>query len=245
MQVSILSVSSILVTAGFAFGQTGGIPLAVLKTDEQISALQALVQAKPENLALQSQLAGAFIQKTRETTDFGYLDRASKIVDNVIAADSQDYQALRLRSEIELERHEFARVAEDSWKLTEMAPADSWNWGTLGDALIELGQYDAAADAYQKMVSLHPDLSSYNRAAWYRFLANDMSGAIDIMQRAIAAGSASAENTAWCIVELGDLLMKSGRSAEAQKVYAAAIKTFPGYQKVTLGWEGAGGAGRY
>lgn len=212
-----------------AFGQTGGIPLAALKTDDQISALQVLIKSKPENLALETQLAGTYIQKTRETTDFGYLDRASKIVDNVIAADSQDYQALRLRSEIELERHQFSQVAEDSRRLTAMAPTDPWNWGTLGDALIELGQYDAAADAYQKMVSLHPDLASYNRAAWYHFLAGDMPGAIDIMQRAITSGSASPENTAWCIVELGHLLMKSGRSAEAEKVYAAAIRTFPGY----------------
>ncbi len=222
-------------TAASAFGQTGGIPLGILKTDDQIAALQTLIQAKPENLGFQSQLAGAYIQKTRETTDFSYLDRASKIVDNVVAADSQDYQALRLRSEIELERHEFAQVAEDSRRLTKMAPADPWNWGTLGDALIELGQYDDAADAYQKMVSLHPDLASYNRAAWYHFLAGDMPGAIDIMQRAITSGSASPENTAWCIVELGHLLMKSGRSAEAEKVYAAAVKTFPGYHPAYAG----------
>ena len=103
----------------------------------------------------------------------------------MVSADSHDYEALRLRSEMELERHEFAKVAEDSRQLTKMAPDDPWNWGTLGDALIELGQYDAAAEAYQKMVTLRPDLASYNRAAWFRFLAGDMPAAIEIMQRAI------------------------------------------------------------
>jgi len=225
----------LLIAAASAFGQTGGIPLGVLKTDDQITALQTLIKTKPEDLSYQSQLAGAYIQKTRETTDFSYLDRASKIVDNVVAADSDDYQALRLHSEIELERHEFSRVADDSRRLTQFSPGDPWNWGTLGDALIELGQYDDAAEAYQKMVSLRPDLASYNRAAWFRFLAGDMPGAIDIMQRAIVSGSPSAENTAWCMVELGHLLMKSGRSAEAQKVYAAALKTFPGYHPAYAG----------
>ena len=225
----------LVAAATSAFGQAGGNPLAVLKTDDQIAAAQILIQAKPESLQYQTQLAAAYIQKVRETTDFSYLDRASKIVDNVVSADSHDYQALRLRSEIELERHEFAKVAEDSRKLTKMAPEDPWNWGTLGDALIELGQYNDAAEAYQKMVTLRPDLASYNRAAWFRFLAGDMPGAVEIMQRAISAGSPSAENTAWCLVELGHLYLKSGHSADAEKAYQAAITTFPGYHPAYAG----------
>ena len=74
-----------------------------------------------------------------------------------------------------------------------------------------MGDYDGAAEAYQKMVTLRPDLASYNRAAWFRFLSGDMPGAIDIMKRAIAAGSPSSENTAWCLVELGHLYMKNGQ----------------------------------
>ena len=220
----------VLCAAVSAFGQTGGAnPLSVLKTDDQIAAYQLLIQTKPEELHYQNRLAAAYIQKVRETTDFSYLERASKIVDNVVSADRHDYEALRIRSEIELERHNFARVAEDSRELTRIAPDDPWNWGTLGDALIELGRYDAAAEAYQKMVILRPDMSSYNRAAWFRFLAGDMPGAIEIMQRAISSGSPSAENTAWCLVELGHLYLKAGRGADAEKAYAQAVKVFPGY----------------
>ena len=186
-----------------------------------------MIHSKPENLGLQSQLAGVYIQKTRETTDFSYLDRASKILDNVVAADSAELPGPPPAQRNRTGAPRILSRGRGFAPLTDMAPADPWNWGTLGDALIELGEYDDAADAYQKMVSLHPDLASYNRAAWFHFLAGDMPGAIDIMQRAITAGSASPENTAWCIVELGDLLMKSGRSAEAEKVYAAAVKNFP------------------
>ncbi|MBV8843894.1 MAG: tetratricopeptide repeat protein [Bryobacterales bacterium] len=225
--------------AASLFAQTGVNPLSVLKTDDQIAAYQLLIQKKPEDLHYQNRLAAAYIQKVRETTDFSYLERASKIVDNVVAADRHDYEALRIRSEIELERHNFAGVAEDSRELTRIAPDDPWNWGTLGDALIELGQYDAAAEAYQKMVTLRPDMSSYNRAAWFRFLAGDMPGAIEVMQRAISAGSPSPENTAWCLVELGHLYMKSGRGADAEKAYAEAVKVFPGYHS---GYAGLGKA---
>src|SRR5271155_3067057 len=210
-----------------------------LKTDDRIAMYQSLVQAKPDDLHYHNLLAGSYIQKVRETTDFSYLDRASQILENVISLDSQNYEALRLRSEVELERHNFKRVAEYSRQLATLAPNDSWNWGTLGDALVETGDYEAAAEAYQKMVSIRPDLSSYNRAAWYHFLAGDMPGAIEIMKRAIQAGSPSSENTAWCLVELGHLYMKSGHIADAGQAYSTAIKVFPGYHP---GYAGLGRA---
>lgn len=187
-----------------------------------------MIQTKPENLHYQNLLAGSYIQKMRETTDFTYLDRAAQIVGNVISADSQNYEALRLRSEVELERHHFKQVAEYSRQLMNISPNDPWNWGTLGDALVEMGDYEGAAEAYQKMILLRPDLASYNRAAWFRFLSGDMLGAIDIMKKAIGAGSPSSENTAWCLVELGHLYLKNGQAEEAEQAYTTAVKVFPG-----------------
>jgi tetratricopeptide (TPR) repeat protein len=222
-----------------AFGQNGGDlgmaermfseQAARLKTDDRIAMYGTMIQTKPENLHYQNLLAGSYIQKMRETTDFSYLDRASQVVGNVISADSQNYEALRLRSEIELERHHFKQVAEYSRQLMNISANDPWNWGTLGDALIEMGDYEGGAEAYQKMVVLRPDLSSYNRAAWFRFLSGDIPGAIDIMKKAISAGSPSSENTAWCMVELGHLYLKNGQADEAEKAYASAVRAFPGY----------------
>ncbi len=208
---------------------------SMLKTDEHISMYETLVKVQPEVLHYQNLLAGAYIQKVRESMDYSYLERASQIVNSVIGADVKNYEAARLRTEIALERHDFKTAADYSRKLIEWSANDSWNWGTLGDALTELGDYDNAADAYQKMVTLRPDLSSYNRAAYFRFLYGDVESAVKIMKMAISAGSPMAENTAWCEVELGKIYLKTGQVREAADAFQAALRRFPNYHPALAG----------
>jgi len=153
----------------------------------------------------------------------------------VLASEGNNYEALRLHSEIQLERHQFAEVVQSSREMIRIAPDDSWNWATLGDALMELGDYDNAADAYQKMVTLKPNLSSYNRASYYRFVHGDAVGAVAIMKQAIASGSSSPENTAWCLVDLGNLLFKTGQMDLAGQSYRAALTMFRGYYPAFAG----------
>jgi tetratricopeptide (TPR) repeat protein len=195
-------------------------------TDEQIKLYQGWVAKDPASISSRTLLAGAFIQKTRETTDFGYLDRASKILDSVLA-EKQDYEALRLRNIVELTRHHFSKAAEYARAMIARWPEDVQSWGTLGDSLLEMGQYNAARDAFAKMIELKPGIMSYNRMGFYRFLTGDLEGGIALMKKAVDAGAKYPENKAWCLVELGNMLFKIGRWPEAQDAFANAIATFP------------------
>src|ERR1044072_9510365 len=112
-----------------------------------------------------------------------------------------------------------------------MSPQDPRNFGTLGDALIEMGEYDKAADAYQQMVDLRPGLSSLNRVAFYRFVTGDAEGAIAAMNDAIAAGSKVPENLAWCLVDLGWMYFKTGKTVAAAEAFGSALRVFPGYHR--------------
>ncbi len=207
--------------------RAANVRAARMTTDQRIDFYRSLVTAKPESSRYKVLLAATFLQKMRETTDFGYVSRASKVLDEVLTSDPSNYDALCLQAQIQLEYHFFAKATETARQLIKIAPNDPLNWGALGDALTEMGDYDAAADAIQKMVDLRPDLASYNRAAHYRFLNNDPAGAIDIMKRAISAGSSAPENVAWCLTELGDMYFKTGRIAEAKGAYEAALQAFP------------------
>jgi tetratricopeptide (TPR) repeat protein len=204
-------------------------------TDQQIALYQKQAAAQPSNPHLQNLLASAYIQKMRVSTDFTYLDRASKIIDGVLSADAGNYEAMRLRSEIEMERHHFAQVRDYSEELTKIAPDDTWNWGTLGDSLMELGEYDQAGKAYQKMLSLHPNQASYNRLAYHRFVTGHAQEAIALMTQAAGAPSWAPENTAWCLVELGNMYFKTGQLDPAGQAYANALALFDGYHSANAG----------
>jgi tetratricopeptide (TPR) repeat protein len=215
-----------VLTSLVAFAEVPGFNGKPVTTDDRISLYEQWVAADPVNTANQTLLAGAYIQKTRETTDFSYLDRASKIIDKVLAG-KKDFEALRLRNLIELNRHHFSKVIEYAGEMTRAAPGDPQTWGSLGDALLESGQYEAARIAFEKMLAIRPNLFSYNRMAYYRFLTGDAEGGIAMMIDAVKAGARYPENRSWCLVELGNMYFKTGRWPDADRVYLEALELFP------------------
>lgn len=205
------------------------------RTDARIAALERRLKLEPADAALSDQLAGAFLQKMRETADGAYLQRASRLVDAVLRSDPKNYEARRRLMEIEMNLHHFRRVVALAEPLSTERPKDTIVWGLLGDALMETGQYDRAADAYQTMADLRPSLASFNRVAFYRFVTGDTEGAIQIMRQAIRMGSPEPENVAWCLADLGGMLFKTGAIAEAEAAYREALARFPGYHHALAG----------
>jgi tetratricopeptide (TPR) repeat protein len=134
-----------------------------------------------------------------------------------------------------MQRHEFAAVVEQAEALLERNPSDAGVLGMFGDALMELGQYERAEKVYVRMVTLNPGLFSFNRVAYYEFVVGHPAEAVAWMQAAVRAGSPVAENQAWCLAELGDLLFKTGRLDDAKDAYIKALAALPGYHRAYAG----------
>jgi tetratricopeptide (TPR) repeat protein len=209
--------------------------LAQATTDERIKTYEALLKASPGNFQLEAGLVPAYLQKLRESADFTYLDRASRLVNGILETDGGNFTAMRFQNEIDLERHDFKTVAERALDMTQYAPSDQGTWGNLGDALMELGEYERAGQAYARMFALRPNLASYNRVAYFRFVTGDAPGAIAWMAEAVAAGDAVPANTAWCSAELGDMYFKTGKLREARAAYREALRLFPALHRAYAG----------
>jgi tetratricopeptide (TPR) repeat protein len=204
------------------------VPGSSMNTDDQIAIYQKWAKGDPANIQTQNLLAAAYIQKTRETADPGYLQRSDALVGRVLARDPRNYEAWRLRNIIELNRHHFSVVADYAGQLTVRAPSDPQNWGTLGDAFMELGRYSDAEKAYGKMAAIKGSLFSLNRLAYYKFVMGDAPGALSAMRQALEDGALYPENKAWCLADLGSMYFKLGKLDDAERSYREAIAAFPG-----------------
>ena len=124
------------------------------------------------------------------------------------------------------------------WPASEIArrPDDPWNYGTLADSLIELGDYDAAEAAVQTMVDLKPGPAAYARVAYLRELYGDVQGAAEMLEKAAEATTPrDPEHYAWTRSQLGTLLFNAGQLAAAEGQYVEAMRVFPEYHYALTG----------
>jgi tetratricopeptide (TPR) repeat protein len=213
---------------------TGIVPAASL-TDDRIRLLEEKTHADRANTQLQVVLAEALLQKLRETGDVGYLTRASKVIEPIITAGNKNAPALRIRNAIEMNLHHFPQVADYAQAMLAENPSDGPTLSLLGDALMEMGRYPDAGDAYSRMAALGGNLFSYNRLAYYQFVTGHPDQALAWMNLAVEAGSAFPENVAWCLSEMGDMLFKTGRITDAEYAFRLALRTFSGYHRAEAG----------
>jgi tetratricopeptide (TPR) repeat protein len=235
MRRAALSLLLAAVLAGAPVDRTLSARLIQGTTDDRIKAYEKLLASSPDDVKLQSGLISAYLQKLRESSDYTYLDRAAKITEKMLEREGGNFAALRFQNEIDLQRHDFRAVVERAEDMTKYARSDQGNWGNLGDALMELGEYERAGQAYWKMFALGPNLASYNRLAYFHFVTGDAERAIGFMRSAIASSNSLPENTAWCWAELGDMYFKTGKLAEAAAAYEAAVKLFPALHRAVAG----------
>jgi tetratricopeptide (TPR) repeat protein len=198
-------------------------------TDVQIEKLQATVRAEPRRADGYTLLAGAYLQKVRETGDASFYSRAGQAVQRALSLAPADPAALTERSALELARHDFRDGLADAQRARAAAPFVNKPFGVLVDALVELGQYDAAGRALQQMVDRRPDLAAYARVSYFRELHGDLDGAVRAMRAAISAGGEVPENEAYVQALLGGLELQRGRLTAAEEAFRASLEAVPAY----------------
>ena len=181
-------------------------------------------------------LADAIIRAARVDGDATLPLEAERAIRAALAHDANDYPARRMLGAVLLAQHRFREAAAAAREAQSIRPADPWNYAVIGDALLELGEYDAAFDAFDELNRRRPDATSYARAAYAREVQGDLEAAQAFMRMAAAAtGAHDPEAHAWYLSQLGHLSLLNGRIDEAEQHFAQAEFTFSGHPYAHLG----------
>jgi tetratricopeptide (TPR) repeat protein len=197
--------------------------------ERSIPMMEERVKEDPKNPRWNADLGEAFLQRARESGDPSFYTKAEALFDRALAVQPQLMEAMLGKASLAMARHDFHDAREMARKAVALHPDVVATYGVLADALVELGEYDEAIRSLDQMIRRKPNLSSYSRVSYLRELMGDTEGATQAMQMAVQSGSPYAENTAWCMVQLGNLYLNAGKTAEAEMQYQSALTRFPDY----------------
>jgi len=215
-----------------------GAPAQETAVDHAIALHQRLARRNPFDARPYLRLADAYIQKGRETGDVSYLGLAEQALRKSLELAPDNGATVRHLAHVFATRHEFPEAATQAARAIELDPGDAGAYGVLGDAYLELGRYDRAGEAYERMLRLREDLASFGRSSGLKHLRGDVPGAIEDLRRAVAWGEANRqprESIAWAQSQLGAEHLAVGELEAAQAQQLAALRTFPGYHRALAG----------
>ncbi|MBA2334370.1 MAG: tetratricopeptide repeat protein [Blastocatellia bacterium] len=207
--------------------------------EQTIRFLEERVKSDPEDFSANSKLAGFYLQRLRETGDVAYLDLAFRAarasLDSV--PDMRNTGGLAALAQAEFAAHEFSAARDHAVRLIELEPGKSYPQGMLGDALLELGDYDKAIAAYQKMAQIDKGFTTNSEIKQARLaqLRGDNQAAqkhfVTALALALNLSSASRETVAWLRWQLGETALSVGNYETAEKHYQDSLTTFPDYYR--------------
>jgi tetratricopeptide (TPR) repeat protein len=206
------------------------------QSDRAMAEADAKVRGTPNDPAPLVELSVVYMQKARETADAGYLLRAEAACLKSLQLRPGFYDAMQVIPWIYNAQHRFdeGKTAADAARA--LVPGDAWNYGTLGDALLELGDYDGARQAYDQMAEYQPDSAALARVARLRELMGNPDGAIAAMNDAVEASrSDHPEHLAWALNQRGSFYFNTGRIDSAEADYTAALAAFSHYHLALAG----------
>lgn len=212
-------------------------------TDEEavrytIRSLEDRIRRDPEDFISHNKLAGYYLQFHRETGNQQYLDlalRAAKASLAVLPAEMNP-GGLAALAQVEFASHEFAAARDHAHSLALMEPRKSYPYIMLFDVMVELGQYDEAVLALNKVKQLEGNsVNSESRLARFALLKGQIETASQKISNAIALAlngvSPQRENVAWLRWQLGEIAFLAGDYQSAERHYRDSLTTFPDYYR--------------
>lgn len=200
----------------------------------KVARYQEAVRRANRPIPALERLGWTFVEVARIDSDPGFYRLAEQVAQCIEAKQPDSAEALLLWGHVMHNLHRFKEAEATARKL--VAQRGTWfDYGLLGDALMEQGDLDEAIHAYQRMMDERPGPQAYSRAAHMRWLRGDVAGAIEMMRKAVqASGSTPSEGAAWGLTRLALYHMQAGEFEAAQRLAKQSLLLHPHYAPALL-----------
>lgn len=200
-----------------------------------IAAAQQRLQRAPSDAATWASLGSAYVEQARVSADPSYYPRAQGAQEKSLALGGEsNFAALTGLGALANARHDFAAAADLARRSQAINPAGATSWGVAADAAIQLGDYDRASSAVQRMLDRDPGVASLTRASYDAELHGRTEVARVLLTRALAASYAPPD-VAFCRYYLGQLAFTVGDLDTAQTEFDAGLAAVPTDPTLALG----------
>lgn len=171
----------------------------------------------------------------RRTGEPTHYTRSERALRQALAQDPNDVRALIGLASLANTRHHFREGLALARRARSLAPDFALAYGVIGDALLELGRFEAGYRAFEKMAELKPSIAAYARVARVQAGLGENVSARRTIHLALDS-AVDADTRAWAYVELGRLDRGDLRFAAAAGHFRNALAVSPGNPLALEAW---------
>jgi tetratricopeptide (TPR) repeat protein len=180
-------------------------------------------------------VGAAYVEQARITGDPSYYAKAEGALDRSLELRADDNDAaLTGQGALANARHDFAAAEQLADRALAINSYSATAWGVLADARTQLGDYEGASAAVQRMLELEPGVASFTRASYDAELHGDTAQATTALEQALERASTPAAK-AFCSTYLGALALARGDLDEAARRFEAGTAAKPDDPALLLG----------
>ncbi|MDT0630231.1 tetratricopeptide repeat protein [Rubrivirga sp. S365] len=203
---------------------------------DAVAYYRAQLRRTPRSAEVRVRLAQALIQLAEEDgRETELIPEATERLAEALEIDPDHYYGQTIQASLYNKLHEFERARDLSRELLEAYPNHAYVHGTLIDALVELGEYDEAVAASDRLQTLRPGLPAYSRASYLRELHGDADGAIAAMTLAADAEPYGRGSRAWALYQLGNLYLGQAKPDTAAFIFEGILEERPDFAPALTG----------
>jgi tetratricopeptide (TPR) repeat protein len=215
----------------------GRSELLLARFDGAIKAWNANVTSNAGDYISATNLGTVYLGRARLTGNLADYQQALSATTRALDINAAYPPARGLHASVLFALHDFGGALAEARSLHADDAGNLQALALIGDASLELGDLDAARDAYRRLGNAAAAAPVWSRTAHLAFIEGDLERAIALVQQAVDAvdGEPPSEMTAFYAFQLGELYRAAGDIDAAAAAYDQALNDLPDYVPATAG----------